>query len=231
MTSIYLIRHGQASFDAAEYDELSALGIKQAKRLGEGLQQRLASVDKVIHGGMRRHVQTMQYCMSEFVQLKFDQLADDNWREYDHQQILLRHNPHFASAEQMKNYLAEFDHPALVFQQEFEMAINRWISGEHDADYSESWPQFVRRIKQALANTLVAAKGKKRVLVFTSGGPIALVSQQLLGIEAKNMLRLNWTLNNCGVTKLFVSRNGLVLSSLNEHSLFEGEYQHLISYK
>ncbi|WP_438865457.1 histidine phosphatase family protein [Neptunicella sp.] len=231
MTSIYLIRHGQASFGADEYDQLSPLGIKQAKRLGEGLQQRLASVDKVIHGGMQRHIQTMQHCMAEFVQLNIETTEDTQWREYNHQEILLKHNPHFASSEQISTYLAEFAHPELAFQQEFDGAIRRWMSGEHDSDYSESWPQFVARIKLALANTLVAAQGKKRVLVFTSGGPISLVSQQLLGIAPKNMLRLNWTLNNGGVTKLFVSRNGLVLSSLNEHSLFEGEYQHLISYK
>ncbi len=34
MGSIYLIRHGQASFGAANYDVLSNVGVQQAEHLG-----------------------------------------------------------------------------------------------------------------------------------------------------------------------------------------------------
>ena len=34
MGTIYLIRHGQASFDSADYDQLSDLGQLQAAQLG-----------------------------------------------------------------------------------------------------------------------------------------------------------------------------------------------------
>ena len=34
MGTIYLVRHGQASFDSADYDKLSALGQLQAAQLG-----------------------------------------------------------------------------------------------------------------------------------------------------------------------------------------------------
>ena len=35
MASIYLVRHGQASFGAANYDQLSTLGQRQADLTGE----------------------------------------------------------------------------------------------------------------------------------------------------------------------------------------------------
>ena len=35
MGTLYLVRHGQASFGAADYDQLSELGRRQSVRLGE----------------------------------------------------------------------------------------------------------------------------------------------------------------------------------------------------
>ena len=35
MGTLYLVRHGQASFGSANYDQLSALGQRQCRRLGE----------------------------------------------------------------------------------------------------------------------------------------------------------------------------------------------------
>ena len=34
MSNIYLVRHGQASFGAADYDQLSELGLRQSALLG-----------------------------------------------------------------------------------------------------------------------------------------------------------------------------------------------------
>ena len=39
MTTIYLVRHGQASFGAASYDKLSATGEQQATVLGQYFQK------------------------------------------------------------------------------------------------------------------------------------------------------------------------------------------------
>jgi hypothetical protein len=44
-------------------------------------------------------------------------------------------------------------------------------------------------------------------------------------------MALNWTLVNCGITKLISTRKGAILSSLNEHSAFEGDRKHLLTYK
>ena len=40
MGTLYLVRHGQASFGAADYDNLSELGHRQAVRLGEYWRER-----------------------------------------------------------------------------------------------------------------------------------------------------------------------------------------------
>src|ERR1700712_5758452 len=64
MGAIYLVRHGQASFAAADYDDLSALGREQGRVLGSALAARHVQAELVICGGMRRHAQTAQECLT-----------------------------------------------------------------------------------------------------------------------------------------------------------------------
>ena len=58
MGNLYLVRHGQASFGAADYDNLSELGRKQAVRLGEYFRENGHLFDTVFTGTLRRHSQT-----------------------------------------------------------------------------------------------------------------------------------------------------------------------------
>ena len=43
--------------------------------------------------------------------------------------------------------------------------------------------------------------------------------------------KLNWTLANCGVTKVIYSERGQYLSTLNDHAHFEGANFKLITYR
>ena len=58
MSSILLVRHGQASFGAADYDNLSDTGHEQSRVLGAALAARGVAPDVVVAGEMRRHRQT-----------------------------------------------------------------------------------------------------------------------------------------------------------------------------
>src|SRR3954447_5496055 len=60
MGTLYLVRHGQASFGAADYDNLSELGHRQAVRLGEYWRERGMRFDAVITGTLKRHKQTWE---------------------------------------------------------------------------------------------------------------------------------------------------------------------------
>src|SRR5574343_1072471 len=60
MGTLYLVRHGQASFGADDYDQLSDLGQRQAERLGRYWAERGLRFDAVLTGSLRRHAQTWQ---------------------------------------------------------------------------------------------------------------------------------------------------------------------------
>ncbi len=54
MGQIYLVRHGQASFGSADYDQLSTLGAEQAQMLGGSLDDSYTGFDRVGPGSVTR---------------------------------------------------------------------------------------------------------------------------------------------------------------------------------
>lgn len=220
MSSIYLIRHGQASFGQQNYDQLSPLGEQQASRLGAALMPRIDSFDLVCKGSMFRHQQTAELCLSQQQQEAW--VTNPGWNEYDHQDILAQLSPKYTTAQDIQSFVKQQPNPKAAFEKLFNDAMFRWMSGDNDNDYVESWHDYQNRIKQALRDLTDNYKYAKKIAVFTSGGPISVVSQHLLGVPAKNIMQLNWTLVNCGITKVISTGNRLFVSSLNEHSHFEG---------
>jgi broad specificity phosphatase PhoE len=231
MTAIYLIRHGQASFGKAEYDCLSELGEQQARHIGHGLKTRGMQFDKVVRGTMQRHQQTADACLTAMGQKDTKHYVDSGWNEYDHQDILAQFDPQLATAAGVKNYVRQQKSPHKALEQIITLAFARWIASQHNHDYLESWPDYQNRITCALSKVSDNLEDAKSVAVFSSGGPIALLSQAILGVPAENLMTLNWTLVNGGITKFIKTKKGIILSSLNENSAFEGKNKHLLSYK
>ena len=235
MGQIYLVRHGQASFGAADYDQLSVLGTEQGRLLGEWFANGGKQFDRVVTGGMVRHRQTADACIGALpkkMRCDLDWQSDVGFNEYDHEEVLVRHRPDFAEAEAVKRFLAETDNAKRVFQQIFQDAMARWMSGEHDADYSESWPVFRARCVAALERVLAAAQPSQNIIIFTSGGTISTLCQHVLGMPDKKVAELNWTLVNSAVTKLFYQPGVVNLSYLNNYAHLEwlGE-KHAVTYR
>ena len=84
MGRLLLVRHGQASWGADDYDVLSPLGHQQAAALGEIWQHRGLVPDRIVIGGMRRHRETC-----EAAGLVADEV-DAGWDEFDHVMMLAR---------------------------------------------------------------------------------------------------------------------------------------------
>jgi broad specificity phosphatase PhoE len=230
MGAIYLIRHGQASFGQADYDALSATGIEQSRVLGEALRPRLPQVDAVISGGMKRHRQTAEGCLAALgLEAALQEMP--GFREYDHDQIIVRHDPRFADPARMLLELAQEAEPRRAFQRIFGEAMERWIDGGHDADYSESWTVFRQRCNGAMDELIRSLGASKTALVFTSGGVISAICRDLLHLPERQACRLNLTLANCGVTKIIYSERARYVGTLNEHAHFEGARHKLITYR
>lgn len=232
MACIYLIRHGQASFGEDDYDCLSKLGHQQARQLGADLERRGIHFDHAIRGGMLRHQQTADACLEAMASSRLQNIEVNlAWNEYDHQNILGQLDPAYGTAQGVKAYISQQPHPQQALEGLIGRSFDRWFDSQDNAGYVESWPAYQRRVKEALQAIRGNGSGAKHIAVFTSGGPIALLLQHLLGVRPRDLMQLNWTLINCGVSKLLSSPERVSVSSINEHSGFEGNNRHLISYK
>lgn len=230
MSTIYLIRHGQASFGAQDYDALSPLGFEQSKVLGEVLAPRLAGSDRVhvLSGAMRRHRETAATCLAAMAHA-LEAEVDADFNEFDHEAVLDAHEPRWRELA-----IGSTGAPADVqklFHSLFEPAFGRWISGAHDADYREPWPAFRGRCEGALARTVERLGPDDTALVFTSGGTIAALCIELMNLGVADAFRLNWRFANAGITRLEVDRDRVQVASLNEHAHFAGERAHLLSFR
>ena len=144
MGALYLVRPGQASFGAEDYDQLSDVGLEQARVLGEALRARIPQVDAVFTGTMKRHAQTAEGCLSSMgISLSPQRLP--GFDEFDHNEVIARFDPRFANHARLVEALAGTPEPRRAFQEMFTQAVARWTGGGHDTDYTEPWPTFQAR--------------------------------------------------------------------------------------
>ncbi|TGN64806.1 histidine phosphatase family protein [Nocardioides eburneiflavus] len=211
MSRILLVRHGQASFGAADYDNLSELGHEQSRVLGAALAARGVTADVLVAGEMRRHAQTAAGVL-EGSGWTADVDVDSGWNEFDHLQVLAVHDqPTTAEGESEK----------AAFQRWFEEATLRWTSGAHDEAYDESFAAFTSRVEAAMGRLADALPSRGTAVVLTSGGPVAWACATLLadGSPARTdlWLRLNPVSVNTGTSTVVRGSRGTTLVSFNAH--------------
>ena len=231
MTTIYLIRHGQASFGAESYDQLSPNGELQAKLLGQYFDQILKETPYVVAGSMQRHQQTAQLALAEcFPEAKIQ--TDNAWNEFNHQQVFAKYEPRFNEPHLLKQDVAKEENPRAYLAKIFEGAIERWTGGDYHHEYDESWPHFKNRVETALQNLCnELAKSKPRyAVVFTSGGVISVAAGKLLELNANRTFALNWAIANTSMTTLRLVGNEAQLLSLNEHHFIKAEDSKLLTW-
>lgn len=211
MPTVYLVRHGQASFGAADYDVLSPVGERQSTVVGVELRRRDVRVDQVRSGTLRRHRGTAAGCLPA---AGVDQpvTEDRRWNEYDHLELVQ----------------ASLDEPLSTqdFQRKLEEALMAWLTGARS-----TWPAFRDGAFGALGELFAELGRGGTGLVFTSGGVISAICAHLLGLPPAGYLALNRTMVNASLTKLVSGRSGVSLVSLNEHGHFEGPNRKLLSYR
>ncbi|MCW8107855.1 histidine phosphatase family protein [Alteromonas ponticola] len=219
MAAIYLIRHGQASFHADDYDKLSALGIEQAAFVGRAMAYQKVVPDAIYRGDLLRHQETAEHSLPEYGE-GLDVHIMPQWNEYDHREILARYDERLATPSSTKELLGSHPNPKDAFKQAIMNAMDRWMSGVYDSDYTESWDNFTSRVFDGIE--VVRQAVHQASVVYTSGGPISVITCQLLGLPLTDLMKINWMLVNGGITKLIVrgKNRKLALSSLNEHSIF-----------
>ncbi len=206
MGTLYLVRHGQASFGADDYDQLSARGREQAVRLGEFWRERGQAFDAVITGTLRRHTQTLEG-IAEGLQVAPEVLQMPGLNEYDSHALITAIHP---------QPLQRPDTPEL-YRHHFRLlcdALAQWMAGVISPQGMPTWNEFSAGVRAALDHVRQHHTGQN-VLLVSSGGPISTAVGQVLGTAPEVTIALNMRIRNSAVTEFSISPKRLMLQTFN----------------
>lgn len=219
MGSIYLIRHGQASFGADNYDVLSALGIRQAELVGAHLAQMDISLDRCVAGSLRRQQHTAEAALLQLSSAAPVLEVDAAFDEFDAEAVIRAMLPAMLDDEpQALEVMRNATEHRAEFQRLFALVIARWVSGEYDTPGLQSWQQFLEQVQDGLHRLLDSAEGHERIAVFTSGGTITALLHLITQIPVAQAFELNWQIVNTSLNLLKFRGREVALASFNSHA-------------
>ena len=199
MGQLYLIRHGQASFGAEDYDNLSELGHKQAERLGAYFKQKNLHFDAVITGTLRRHTQTWEG-IAKGASFNHEPLQMPGLNEYDSHAVIATIHP---------EKLEKPDTPEM-YRHHFRLlkdGLTQWMNGVVSPVGMPSYEKFQQGVVDALDHVRKSHKADKtsgkssHVLIVSSGGPISTAVGHILGTTPETTIELNLRIRNCSITE------------------------------
>ena len=209
MGTLYLVRHGQASLGAADYDQLSPLGQRQSQQLGRYFLQKNLQFEAVLTGTLRRHAQTCDGIWDGMGTLSASPsiVTWPGLNEYDSEAIMAcvpRTQP--------------LPHPSTPdgFKQHFRLlrdGLKLWMLGESSPMGMPGWVDFQQGVTSALDH--VRTHYQSNVLLVSSGGPIATALSHVLNTPVATTIDLNMRSRNSAVSELSFTRSRHSLMTFN----------------
>ncbi|MDD5222346.1 MAG: phosphoglycerate mutase family protein [bacterium] len=234
MSTLILIRHGQAMFGTEDYDRLSPLGIEQSNVLGQYWARRRRGFDAVFSGAMVRQKQTLR-TVGEILQkagLSFPEGGIiTGFNEYDSRGIMTHLYPRLLEEDPRIREVAK-RYPGIgdgspegrrAFQQIFEIVLERWLEDPDPGPETESFPRFQDRVIAGIEKIRSEYASGKTVAVFTSGGAISIALQHALSLSGRKALSLQWIIKNSSITEFTYSQDRFTLAGFNQTPHLEDE--------
>jgi broad specificity phosphatase PhoE len=220
MASIYLIRHGQASFGTDDYDRLSDLGGRQAQVLGEYLDQCGIHFDAVYSGELLRQRRTAEIAVGP--QSAPSVAVDARFNEINNEEQLTTLLPVVLERyPELEALVPSMGHSSKDYQKILKRVFNYWVSEECEEPAIQSWEEYAGNVQGALREVMRSQGSGKTIGIFTSGGTIATAVSQVLGIAGHGTYSFYEPVINCSVTRLFYSGERVSLSYFNDHSFLD----------
>jgi broad specificity phosphatase PhoE len=202
VSTLYLVRHGQASWNLPDYDQLSDLGAEQARMLGRFLSERGVKVDAIYAGPLRRQQQTARL-VAQTAEYP-EPILERGLEEHPTPGIIRSALP--ALAQEDPELARELGTDAFVspkpFQRVFGYAMKRWADGVPCDDGVETHASFCARVDGAIERIRGEQGRGRTVMAVTSAGPVARVLQTALRLSHEVTFQLNLVVANASITEL-----------------------------
>ncbi len=226
MSTLVLIRHGQASLRAANYDVLSELGIDQSRRLGDHFGRRGVGFDILATGPLQRQRDTALHMVAaarERAHALPEPFALPEFDEFPALEIMRRalpdlgaQDPEIAALQDTLANTASGDAKGFrrAFEPLFQALMRRWIDGTFD-HLVESYGDFQARIEAGIRRLLGEAKRGARIAVVTSAGPIGAALRMAQGLSPWNAMRATFVVHNASLSNFMYRPGELTLTRFN----------------
>ncbi|PYE54128.1 histidine phosphatase family protein [Deinococcus yavapaiensis] len=222
MSTLTLVRHGQATPFEDDTDRLSPLGERQARVLGEFWRARGVSFTEVWCGTLVRQTRTYEIARDALGEALPNARFDERLSEYAADGILGHLAPRLAKESEAFGALMEASRTAMrgpernrYFQRMLEALMAHWQTADDVPEGVESWSTFADRTRRVFGDILRAPGAARHVIVFTSGGVIGRAVQLALRAPDDAMLTLNWRVRNASLTTFTFSGPRLSLDEFN----------------
>ncbi|WP_405233794.1 histidine phosphatase family protein [Lentisalinibacter salinarum] len=241
MSRLYVVRHGQARFFTDDYDRLSEKGEAQCAALArhwleQGLEFHAAWCGSLVR--QRRSGETVREVYREagrdFPEIGCIPTLD----EYPADDIMDTLLPLLRESVPSIDDLARAFEAARDdreryrgFHRLLEAVMERWIARAYPDEGSEGllpWDEFSGGVRAALRDIMADAGSGENVAVFTSGGPVGISVQTVLGAPDRAAAELNWRVHNGSVTCFTFSGSRVSLDCFNATDHLQAE---LLTYR
>ncbi|RDU98838.1 histidine phosphatase family protein [Trinickia dinghuensis] len=207
MAELYLVRHGQASFGAENYDRLSACGEQQGVWLGEYFACQGIAFDRVMCGTLLRHEQTVDAILRGMGCAGAGYERHPGLNEYDFGALFAAAAGDYPEIAQLAAGSMKEHYRAL------KQVLQLWSEDKLREPVPETWAAFQQRV--ADAREAIRSGPGLRVLAVSSGGPIAITLQQVLAAPAASAIALNLQIRNSSISRYFFNADAFHLASFN----------------
>jgi broad specificity phosphatase PhoE len=225
MSVLTVVRHGQASFLADNYDKLSPLGERQARLLGEYWLEQGVRFDRVIYGPCERQIRTGEIIGGVFcaagakwpcpeVRPEFDEYPAEPVMRTGIPALMERH-PHVREMVDSFYAAVETEAKRRAFDRLLREVSGRWRAGEVVCGEAVTWEDFCRRVEEAVFRIRSENGRGARVALFTSAGPLAATARVALGLSPEATMELMWTPRNAGISEFFFTAGRFSMSAFN----------------
>lgn len=202
MGTVYLIRHGQASYGEADYDRLSVRGQEQARALGRWMAR--ARLDAIYSGPLKRQVQTAAFAREASDTLGIALPAPTEipeLAEYPAFEMLQHLVPRLVAEDPKFAALTSAPTPRLL-DEAFHTILDKWANDHWFVEGVERVGDFVARVRRAMTRVVESASSGARIACVTSAGPIGVAVGLTFGIPDARMVRTSIVIRNASVTDL-----------------------------
>ncbi len=225
MSELIVVRHAQASLFSDNYDQLSALGVRQAERLGAHWREHLQLTEMptlAFSGPAERHRHTARLVL-EALPGDFALDVIEHFDEHDGAALARRAIKDLAgdaTITRLADGIAKTgdDRPARAkaYQRLYEEVMRRWIDGDYVPEGIETWPIFEARVLEGLTALQAAAAAAPRAVLFTSVGPTAVLLRHALRLDPHVAYALAYRQRNASVTRFLYSGDRFGLDAFND---------------